>query len=144
MRFPRHAKIFCGQLDAAPFAGVFFLVLLFLLLNSSLVFTPGLKVQLELPTAGRLPGTGGPAVVVAVDRAGKLYYENQVIEEPELLTKLRAQAEKSRRAKSGLTLVVQADKLVAYAVVVRLAELAREAGINEVLQATRPPFQPAP
>jgi hypothetical protein len=33
-------------MDAAPFAGVFFLLVIFLLLNSSLVFPPGLKLQL--------------------------------------------------------------------------------------------------
>lgn len=144
MKFPRHAKLFHGRLDAAPFAGVFFLVLLFLLLNSSLVFTPGVKVQLELPTASNLPGTGGPAVVVAVDRAGQLYFENQVIEERELLGRLRSAVDKAKRQQATPTLVVQADKLVAYSVVVRLAELAREAGIRDVLQATRPPYQPAP
>lgn len=141
MRFPRNARIFRGQLDAAPFACVFFIVLLFLMLNSTFVFTPGTRTQLELPTASNLPGTGGPAVVVHVDRAGKFYYENQVIEEADLLEKLR---EKARRAPPGLMLVARVDKMVPHGVVVRLAELAREAGINDVLQVTRPAFKASP
>jgi hypothetical protein len=40
MKFPRNARIFRGQLDAAPFAIVFSCLLLFLLL-SSLLYTPG-------------------------------------------------------------------------------------------------------
>jgi len=34
MKFPRNARIFRGQLDAAPFAIVFFLLVLFLMLAS--------------------------------------------------------------------------------------------------------------
>ena len=75
MRFPRHARIFRGQLDAAPFAGVFFLVLIFITLNSPLVFTPGVRV--ELPEADGLPGVANPAAVVVVDRSGQYYLENQ-------------------------------------------------------------------
>ena len=73
MRLPRRFQIFKGQMDAAPFAGVFFLLVIFLLLNSSLVFPPGLKLQ--LPATEELPGISGPTVTVAVD-ASRLYFSN--------------------------------------------------------------------
>ena len=50
MKFPRNARIFRGQLDAAPYAIVFSCLLLFLLL-SSLVYTPG--VSIRLPVSAR-------------------------------------------------------------------------------------------
>lgn len=50
MRFPRQAKIFRGQLDAAPVAGVVFLLLIFMQLNS-LLYTPGVLVHLHNPAA---------------------------------------------------------------------------------------------
>jgi len=142
MRFPRQAKMFCGQLDAAPFAGVFFCLLILLLLNSSLVFTPGVRV--DLPVADHLPGVANPTVVVAVDRSGQFYYLNQAITAPQLQARLTAEAAKYQRAKSPLTLVVQADKAAAYEVIIGLVELARVAGIHDVLQATRPSFTSAP
>ena len=46
MRFARHARIFRGPMDAAPLAGVAFLLILFLLLTS-LVYTPGALVRLS-------------------------------------------------------------------------------------------------
>jgi biopolymer transport protein ExbD len=73
MKFPRNARIFRGQLDAAPFATVFFLLVIFLMLGS-LVYTPG--VRLNLPTGENLPGTDRPSVAVAMDANGRLYYEN--------------------------------------------------------------------
>jgi biopolymer transport protein ExbD len=45
MRFARHAKIFRGPLDAAPVAGVLLLLMMFILL-SSLVYTPGVLIEL--------------------------------------------------------------------------------------------------
>jgi biopolymer transport protein ExbD len=48
MRFARHAKIFRGPLDAAPVAGVLLLLMMFMLLGS-LVYTPGVLVDLGQP-----------------------------------------------------------------------------------------------
>ena len=137
MRFPRANKIFRGQLDAAPFAAVFFLLVIFLLLSSSLVFTPGLPIS--LPDAANLPGTANPTLVVALDATGQIYFENQLTPENQLKVKLRLAAESSREP---LTLVVQADKSVTYETLARLGLLARDAGIKAILLATRPQTTP--
>jgi biopolymer transport protein ExbD len=133
MKFQRNARIFKGQLDAAPFVTVLFLLVLLLML-SRLVYTPG--VRLELPVAGNLPGTDKPTVAVAIDANGRLYFDNQVIDEGQLAGRLRQAA---RDRAQPLTLLVQADKLVKYDQLVRLTLLARDAGITEAWLATLPP-----
>jgi len=50
MRFPRQAKIFRGQLSAAPLAGVLLLLLIFIRLGS-LLYIPGVLVSLKNPAA---------------------------------------------------------------------------------------------
>ncbi len=132
MKFPRNARIFRGPLDVAPFAAVFFLLIIFLMI-ASLVYTPG--VRLEIPSADDFPGVAGPWVTVAVDGNGRLYFENQWIEENELRTRLRSAVTNSREP---LTLVVQPDKAVSYEMLVRLALVARDAGIAQALLATLP------
>src|SRR5205823_4905332 len=102
VKFPRNARIIRGQLEVAPFAAVFFLLALFLLAGS-LVYTPGVHIQ--LPTANDLPGTDKPSVSVALDGNGRLYFENQLIEESELRNRLARSVKSSRE---NLTLVVQA------------------------------------
>ena len=87
MRFPRHTKVFRGQLDAAPYAGVFFLLTLFILLNSSIVFTPGLPIR--LPEATNVPGVTGPTLAIAVDDGSRIYFDNQVTNEERLRQRLR-------------------------------------------------------
>ncbi len=139
MKFPRNAKPFAGQLDAAPFAGVFFVLLIFVALGNNLIFTPG--VPIRLPEAADLPGTLNPTAVVTVAAGGEFYYDNQVI----TLERLRARlAEEVRRAREPLTLVVQADRDVRYEVLVQLGLLAHDAGIKDALLATRPRLSPQP
>lgn len=139
MRFPHHTKIFRGQLDAAPFIGTLFLLVLFLLMASGLVFTPGVPVH--LPEGVGLAGTDKPSAVVAVDEAGNFYFENQLCDEARLKERLRAAV---ARSPQPLILVVQADKNARMEVMVRLELLAQELGIRELWQAMRPADAPKP
>ena len=58
MKFPRNAQIFRGQLDAAPFASVFFLLIIFVFL-SGLLYSPGIRVQLPRPATSSCPAAIG-------------------------------------------------------------------------------------
>ena len=132
MKFPRNARMLQGRFDIAPYATVFFLLVMFMVLGSR-VYTPG--VNLQLPMADDLPGTDRPTVSVAVDASGRFYFDNQHVEEADLKTLLRAEVEKSHEP---LTLVVQADKSVSCDNLVRLTMLARGAGIQDALLAALP------
>jgi len=134
MRFPHHARIFRGQFDAAPYVGVFFLLVLFLLLGSSMVFLPGVTVQ--LPEGADLPGTDKPVAIVAVDEGGTFYFENQMCDQQRLLERLRATVERSPQP---LTLVARMDKRARGGeVILKLYEVARAVGISELLLEVRP------
>jgi biopolymer transport protein ExbD len=139
MKFPRNTKIFRGQFDAAPFASLLFVFIIMMLIHPSLVFLPGVPVN--LPQTADLPGTANPKTVVVIDRSGQMYFESQAIDELALKEKLEAAVFKN---KGVLTLVVQADKEARHETVVRLAVLAREVGIREALFVTRPQLGPAP
>ena len=133
MKFPRNARIFRGQLDAAPFAIVFFLLVIFMMLGS-LLYTPG--VFLQLPVADDLPGTDKPSVRVGLDKNGRYYYENKSVEEAELLTELKKAV--TSVSPQPLTLVVFQDEAVTYKMMLRLRLIARNAGISDVLLAALP------
>jgi biopolymer transport protein ExbD len=134
MRYPRNVRMFHGPVDAAGFLSVAFLIILFLSLHSLLVFTPGARIK--LPTATGFSGASNPTVSVALDRAGRLYFRNQLTTEEQLAARL---AEVVRQAAgTPLTLVVQADQDANYAALVRLGRLATDAGFQEVLLGTRP------
>ncbi len=130
MKFPRNARIFRGQLDMAPFASVFFLLVIFVMCGS-LLPTPG--VRIELPQANDLPGTDRPTIAVAVDASGRFYFENRLIDKHELQSRLK---EAVAGAHEPLTLLVQADKAVTEESLVGVALLAKSAHIHDLLLAT--------
>lgn len=132
MKFPRNARLLRSTFDVAPFAVVFFLLVIFVAL-ATLLPTPGLS--LHLPVTDNLPGTDKPTVAVAIDAEGRLFFANQIVSENELKTQLYAAVKKSHQP---LTLVVQADTTVKYGQLVQVTMLARDAGIHDVLLATLP------
>jgi biopolymer transport protein ExbD len=137
MKFPRNARLLRSTFDVAPFAVVFFLLIIFMTL-AALLPTPGLSLHLPVTdgSPGRdLPGTDKPTVAVAIDSGGRLFFANQIVTESELKSHLYDAAKKSREP---LTLVVQADKAVTYDQLVQLTLVARDAGIHDVLLATLP------
>ena len=206
MRFPRHAKIFRGQLDPAPVAGVLFLLVIFVLLGS-LLYTPGVLVQvgsnaagvditvtrsnliqfagktykpeeadlqqlrqdlggipvghparlgsepgassrvrnqirdmllIEPPIAEGMLGTTNPVALVAVNSRDQFFYENQLLTKAELSAQLLDRQKAEAGNAKHLTLVLLADKGVSEETIVRLASLASEVGIREVILSTRP------
>ena len=138
MKFPRNIRLLRSPFDVAPFAAVFFILVIFVLL-SALMPVPGLPLQ--LPAASDLPGTDKATVSVAVAADGRFYYENQVTSEARLKSSLTNAVKNSREP---ITLVIQADKTVTYDQLVHLTMLARDTGIRSVLLATLPRLLESP
>jgi biopolymer transport protein ExbD len=134
IRFERRVQWFSGQVDVAPSACVFFLLVIFLLLMTHLAPAPG--VRIELPEA-RLPdpASGVDWLVVVVDREGKLYFNQQVISEESLGRELGA---RTSMASSPLELVLQADTALRLGQMARVFALSRRAGITNLKFQTRP------
>jgi biopolymer transport protein ExbD len=138
MKFPRNTRLLRNPFDIAPFATVFFLLVIFLML-ATLLPAPG--IPLQLPGAENLPGTDRPTVSVAVDANDRYYFESQIVTGAQLKSALAAAARNSREP---LTLVIQADQTVTYWQLVQLTLLARAAGIQNALLATLPRFVSTP
>lgn len=138
MKFPRTAKIMGHQSDAAPYAAVFFLLVIFLLI-AALLPVPG--VSLSLPSADDLSGAGQPNIAVAIDSSGRLFFANQMITGAQLKTSL---SNKVSHASAPLTLIIEADKAVSYDQLLQLTLLARDAGITNALLATLPRVSSGP
>jgi len=62
-------KIHCGKMDPIPIIDLFFLLLTFALIGSSLVFHPG--IQVRLPRAPSTELRGVPKIVITITRPRK-------------------------------------------------------------------------
>ena len=140
MKFPRNAKLLRSPFDVAPFAAVFFLLILFLLLGA-LLPAPGLSLNLPSTGASNLPGTDKPTLAVAIDSSGRMFFASQMVTENELDGRLRHAAAASR---TPLTLIIQADQSISYGQVVHVALIASGAGIYNTLLALQPRIVSAP
>jgi biopolymer transport protein ExbD len=134
MKFPRNARLLRSPFEIAPFATVFFLLVIFLLLGE-LMPIPGVPLQLQPPDAGDLPGINAPTVAVAVDSSGRLFFTNQLVSVPQLAAGL---SNAVKNAQAPLTLVIHADKSVTYNQLMELTLLARTNGITNALLTTLP------
>jgi biopolymer transport protein ExbD len=138
MKFPRNAKLLRSHFDVAPFAAVFFSLLIFVLLEGLVPFA-GLPLHtLQPPEADDLPGPEKPTVAMAVDANGNLYYENEFVDERHLSTHLRAA---TLGVQAPLTLIIHADRTVSYDTLAHLSLLARRCGITNLWLATLPPIE---
>jgi len=142
MKFPRNARVTKGSLEAAPWASVMFLLVIFIMLGG-LLYTPGVHVQ--LPVTDELPGIDKPTVTIAVDASGRYFFENQYVppNSPSLTNRLR---ELVQAAPEKPVLIVQADKNVSLENLVRLTQIGRAAGFETTVLATlaRPSGQGLP
>jgi biopolymer transport protein ExbD len=88
MRYPRNAKIFRGQIDAAPFAGLFFLLVLMLLLYGKNVFIPGVRIQLKEAAPAEPEDR-----TLAINSSGRIDYLGNRYDFKKFEARMRAQAQ---------------------------------------------------
>jgi biopolymer transport protein ExbD len=124
LRYPRTAKVFHGQIDAAPIAGVFFLLVLFLLLHSSLVFTPGIKIDLNDYDTLIAKRTG--VRMVKIDRKGSFLYNGKALKESAFYETIH---EERSKPMPPTTFIVETDPLTKPEILARLKTSATEMGI---------------
>ena len=144
MKFPRNAKLLRSPFDVAPFAAVFFILLIFIILGT-LLPAPGLSLQLpQFNVTGQatdLPGSDKPSVAVAIDANGRIFFSSQMVTEEQLKTNL---ARAVTASKTPLTLVIEADQTNSYGELINVALQARIAGFHDVLLAAHPRIVSAP
>ncbi len=133
MRLPRNIKMLRGPIDPSALAGTLFLLWTATMLHSSLVLPAGIRVR--LPSA---PGSWGeilPDLSLAVDANGRLLFEDQIVTSTNLEARLR---QITAKRGTNLVLLLLVDRAVPAEVWTRLMNLARTAGIHEVVCATSP------
>jgi biopolymer transport protein ExbD len=123
MRYPRNVKIFRGGVDAAPFAGLFFCTMLFMVLFYSHVFFPG--VPIAIGGADEPAALDERTVEVLKDRSIRFLGETYDLGSFE--------TELSARAKQGAlppTMVLVNEPGAAEAALQRVENLLTEAGVQ--------------
>jgi len=130
-RFPLRLRLARGVIGAVPLVDLAFLVLLFILLNSWIVLKPG--VTLDLPEADFIGGAHMGASVVTLSREGLIFFNDERTSFDDLAERMRAVT----RGETEPVLVIEADRRIMHETLIRVYNIATQAGYDEVLLATR-------
>ena len=121
-----------AEINVTPMVDVM-LVLLVIFILSAPLFTHSL--QLDLPTAKSAPAPEKPQTVsVAIDAAGKLYWQDQAVTLEELTRRMAAAAGKQPQPEVQL----RADKATRYEVIADVMSAAQSNGLNKLGFVTDP------
>lgn len=135
-RFHATHRSLRGLLAVAPWVNVVLLVLMFFVVNSSFVIQPG--ISLNLPTT---PVTGGARfgdLVVTIPQEGMFFFNDERM----TLDGLAAALAREAREHPDAALLVEADGRIDHQTLVRVYGMAHQAGLREVVLATRQPGPP--
>lgn len=132
-RFKGRFRRAVGPIEVTALLNVMALALMFVFLSSRFILQPGVLV--DLPVA---PFTGGApygARVLTLAQGGLIFYNDEMLE----LSALGAALARSSAEPADSPLLVEADEGTPYGTLMQVYMLAAEAGIRNVVLATRPP-----
>lgn len=119
------------RIDLTPMVDVVFLLLIFFMISTTFVESPGISIK--LPEASSQPVEREPQEIkISLSRDGDIYYRDRKIsmnDYRELLAEHRAEAKNT-------TVLLLADKESRHGKVVTLMDLARDAGFVKLAIAT--------
>jgi len=154
-----NAKVFAGRLDPIPLINILFLLLIFFLISSSLVFQPG--IQVDLPLAKNPTMNATDKLVITITRNGQAFLNDRKVEWSDLERELRNRVlelkiDASRRNNTRITgiedksvrnpaVVLRADRNVSYDRVMEVVSLARSLNLGVYMATAIPkPAKPQP
>lgn len=120
-----------GFLPAAPWVNVLLLFVLVLIYQSANVLRPG--VRLELPASPFVDGIRPDALVLTVPQEGMFFFQDERLS----LDGLSLALDRAARANSATALVVEADGRISHTTLMHIYNMARAAGIREIVLASR-------
>jgi len=114
-------------IDISAMIDVVFLLLLFFLVTTTFLEAPG--INLDLPKAESSSPQQVDALILIIDRTHNIFFNKEPIKKTEFRDKL----EKALKESENKTLVIQADQKTDYGVVVHFMDVARLAGVKNLM-----------
>src|SRR4051812_16936055 len=133
MKLTRTKEYHFGWLVLLPLIDVVFLLIFFLLLSSNFILQPGISVSLPFSKFSLGPQPNQQIISITGGAVPTLYFRDQKITLDELGPLLDA------ARKEGRTIIIRADRLTPYELVMAVTNAALDHGISSVSLATATP-----
>lgn len=132
MKLSRTKEYQFSWLAAIPLLDVLFLLIFFLVLSSNFILQPGISVSVPLSRFTLGPQINPQIISITGGAAPAIYFRDQKV----ALNQLGPLLDEAK--KEGRPIIIKADRLSPYALVVEVTNLALERGITSVALATAP------
>ncbi|MCD6423698.1 MAG: biopolymer transporter ExbD [Elusimicrobia bacterium] len=118
--------------DTTPLADIVFLLLIFFMLSSTFIVSPGIK--LKLPKAVSSEIELGRTVIIEMPLGGGIFVNNAKVDFNELPQILDLTLSKAKEK----VVIIKADKKIQHGFVVKVMDMAKIAGAQRIIIATEP------
>jgi biopolymer transport protein ExbD len=122
-----------ARIDITPLVDMVFLLLIFFMLSTTFIVTPGIKVNLPQSSAEQVTQEKNE-VQVTITEDNKVFVENMSVDMEGLEHRL---AEVARRDPQTLV-IIEADAKSLHGTVVEVMDIAKRSGLNRLAIATHP------
>ncbi len=119
------------ELNITSMTDLLFLLLIFFVVSTTFLEQPGIK--LELPHAKSAVISEQKDYTLFVDKAGKMYLNDEEVSTGNLEAKLKAVLPNMKEA----ALILKADQDVAHGIVVRVMDIAKQSGVKKLIIGTK-------
>ena len=132
MNFSENNHQILPEINIVSLIDVVLLMLIFFMLTTSFVATPGLQVK--LPKASSEVIKSRERLEVHITKEGQFYLNNNRMSLSELKSALEAKARESK----DQVLIIHADEMARHGMVVKVMDMAKRAGLEDLAIATSP------
>ena len=133
MKLERTKQYHFGWLAMIPLLDVVFVLIFFLVLGSNFVLQPGIAVNVPLSRFTLAPQANPRIVSITGGAAPAIYFRDQKVS----LEQLGSLFDSTKT--DGRPVIIKADRLTPYALVIAVTNSALEHGVTSVSLATSPP-----
>ena len=116
------------SLGIAPLIDIVFLLLIFFMVTSHFDVATGVRIRLP-NVSKRVLSQKSNRIVLVIDRSGQVYFEGKKVNDKSLSKRL----EYLVNEKGLISLILQADKDVRHGIVVHMMDLAKNAGVHNIM-----------
>lgn len=122
-----------ARIEITPLVDMVFLLLIFFMLSTTFIVSPGIKVNLPQSSAEKVTQEK-KEVQVVITEDNKVFVESMLIDMGELKQRLVGAA----RQDPQTLVIIKADAKALHGKVVEVMDLAKESGLNRMAIATQP------
>jgi biopolymer transport protein ExbD len=122
-----------ARIEITPLVDMVLLLLIFFMLSTTFIVTPGIKVNLPKASAEKV-SREQKEVRLIITEDNRVFLEKTVVTMNELERKLRGVAQKNPQT----LVIIQADAKALHGKVVEVMDVAKTSGLNRLAIATKP------